>query len=58
MQSVKQFVGILLLLGVVTTTGYVALWFYERHERHATRGQVDPNLVKELTRLEQGKRNH
>lgn len=47
--------GILILLGVVVATGYLGGNLYERHERHTKRGRVDPNLVKELTRLEQEK---
>jgi hypothetical protein len=52
MQSVKQFVGILVLLAVVTATGYVGT---KLHERHTKRGRVDEKLVKELLRLEQEK---
>jgi hypothetical protein len=54
MQSVKQFVGILVLLTVITATGYVGL---KLHSGHTKRGRVDQNLVKELTRLEQEQRN-
>jgi hypothetical protein len=58
MQAIKQFVGILVLLGVVVAVGYVGLWFHERHEHHTTRGHVDQKFdqtVKGLTRLDQEK---